>query len=63
MKLDDLWYANATWQKIIQACGRATRSENDESSTYIIDYAARYQYNKFKQYLPIWFKNRVQFVS
>jgi len=63
MKLDDLWYANATWQKIIQACGRATRSENDESSTYIIDYAARYQYNKFKQYLPIWFKNRVQFIS
>lgn len=59
MNKDKLWYANQTWQKIIQACGRATRSEDDESITYIIDNAVTYQYNMFKSHLPIWFKNRL----
>jgi ATP-dependent DNA helicase DinG len=62
MEDDPLWYSNATWQKIIQACGRATRNMDDSSITYIIDAAAKRQYSQFKKHLPTWFLNRVIFV-
>lgn len=62
MEDDPLWYSNQTWQKIIQACGRSTRSVDDESITYILDAATKYQYSKFKKHLPIWFTKRVQFI-
>lgn len=63
-KMDDdpLWYSNQTWQRIIQSCGRATRSEDDYAVTYILDHAAKMQYARFKKHLPVWFKKRVEFI-
>lgn len=51
------WYINDVIKKIIQACGRSTRHENDTSVTYILDKVTRYTFSKIK--LPIWFKNRI----
>lgn len=58
-EISQLWYVNDVWKKIIQACGRSTRVETDEAITYILDKAVTYQYNKFKDRLPRWFKKRV----
>jgi len=62
MEADKLWYSNQTWMKVIQACGRSTRTSDDESITYILDAAVKYQYESFKSHLPTWFKKRVQFL-
>lgn len=35
--LDKDWYENKMLNTLVQACGRATRSKNDFSTTYILD--------------------------
>lgn len=51
------WYTNDVVKKIIQACGRSTRHNEDFSRTYILDKLTLFTFNKIK--LPIWFKNRI----
>ena len=51
------WYINDVVKKIIQACGRSTRHNEDYSRTYILDKATSYTFSKVK--LPMWFKKRI----
>lgn len=51
------WYSNDVVKKIIQACGRSTRHNEDYSVTYILDKITMYTFSKVK--LPLWFKNRL----
>jgi Rad3-related DNA helicase len=53
------WYTNKVWVHILQAAGRSTRHENDESVTYVLDASFPYFYSKWKHNLPNWFKRRV----
>jgi len=55
------WYRNKMWQEIMQASGRATRSEEDFCITYILDESMEYFYRMDKNKLPKWFKNRLIF--
>ena len=55
------WYQNDMLMKLVQACGRSTRSEADWSRTYILDSLFKPMYMKNK--LPLWFKKRVVFVG
>jgi len=60
-QLDGDWYANKMWLSILQASGRATRHETDESVTYILDQNFKYFYDQWKHKLPEWFKRRLVF--
>lgn len=51
------WYTNDVVKKVIQACGRSTRHNEDFSITYILDKATLYTFSKIE--LPKWFKNRM----
>jgi len=55
------WYTSQMFMEILQASGRATRSEEDYSTTYILDSSFLYFYNNAKSKLPGWFKDRLQF--
>lgn len=54
------WYVNDMLVKLVQACGRSTRSENDSSRTYIIDSLFPQIY--MKNYLPEWFRKRITII-
>jgi Rad3-related DNA helicase len=60
-ELNSDWYTNKVWVCIMQASGRSTRHEKDESVTYILDASFPFFYNKWKQNLPSWFTDRVHF--
>lgn len=55
------WYANHMWNTIMQAAGRSTRSETDESVTYILDSSFKYFFEQWKNRLPKWFTTRIRF--
>ena len=55
------WYLMQMWIEVMQASGRATRNEEDFSTTYILDASFEYFYDKAKRGLPGWFKDRVQY--
>lgn len=52
-----LWYTNDVVKKVIQACGRSTRHEQDYSITYILDKVTLYTFSKVN--IPQWFKKRI----
>lgn len=54
------WYANAMINKVIQASGRSTRSEDDRSVTYILDEQFGSVYNRHGRLMPDWFKERIR---
>lgn len=58
------WYDLQMWQRIIQASGRSTRSEDDESITYILDKLWGWSYSKAKErdILPKQFVKRIRSV-
>jgi Rad3-related DNA helicase len=60
-KLDPDWYANRMWTEILQASGRSTRHEEDESITYILDQNFGYFYKQWQHKLPKWFTDRLVF--
>jgi Rad3-related DNA helicase len=60
-EVDPNWYANAAWLNIMQASGRSTRHQDDESITYILDSSFPYFYSLWKHNLPNWFKDRIIF--
>lgn len=55
---DPEWYENKMLNSLVQACGRATRSKNDYSVTYILDGMATRVIPKCKHKLPKHFLHR-----
>jgi len=56
---DKTWYENKMLNTLVQACGRATRSRNDFSSTYILDGNIVNTLKRVKDKLPKYFIDRV----
>lgn len=54
------WYTLKMWARLIQACGRSTRSEKDSSVTYILDAAFNRELSKDTTFIPKYFKDRIQ---
>lgn len=59
-KRDKDWYAMKMFVKLIQMCGRSTRSKDDYSSTYILDLAAVSAIKRGWSKLPEHFKQRLK---
>lgn len=57
--IDKSWYENKMLNSIVQACGRATRSKHDYSTTYILDGNIVNVLTKSKDKLPQYFIDRV----
>lgn len=57
--LDKDWYENKMLNTLVQACGRATRSKNDFSTTYILDGNAVNALKRSKNKLPVSFIERI----
>jgi ATP-dependent DNA helicase DinG len=53
------WYQMKMWIKMIQMCGRCTRSKEDHSSTYIFDKSFLNAIDRYDDKLPEWFKDRL----
>ena len=60
-KLDEYWYKQKMWLSVLQACGRSTRHETDQSVTYILDENFKFFYQEWRSELPNWFKDRIVF--
>lgn len=58
-ELDKAWYENKMLNAIVQACGRATRSKNDHSVTYILDGNFINVFRNAKNKLPKYFIDRI----
>jgi Rad3-related DNA helicase len=57
--IDKEWYENKMLNTLVQACGRATRSKNDFSTTYILDGNAVSVLKRVKDKLPKYFIDRI----
>lgn len=57
--LDKEWYENKMLNALVQACGRATRSKNDFSTTYILDGNVVNVIKRAKHKLPKSFIDRI----
>jgi Rad3-related DNA helicase len=57
--IDKSWYENKMLNAIVQACGRATRSKHDYSTTYILDGNIVNVLQRTKEKLPHHFIDRV----
>jgi Rad3-related DNA helicase len=57
--LDKDWYENRMLNALVQACGRATRSKNDFSTTYILDGNVVNVIKRAKHKLPKSFIDRI----
>ena len=58
-ELDKAWYENKMLNALVQACGRATRSKDDFSTTYILDGNALNVLKRVKARLPKAFIERI----
>lgn len=56
---DKNWYENKMLNALVQACGRATRSKNDFSTTYILDGNVVNTLKRTKDKLPKYFIDRI----
>jgi len=57
--VDKDWYENKMLNSLVQACGRATRSKNDFSTTYILDGNIVNTLKRTKDKLPKSFIERI----
>jgi len=57
------WYANEMIKRLIQACGRSTRSEEDHSVTYILDRGFTRIINQNSNLFPKWFLDRIHVID
>lgn len=57
--IDKDWYENKMLNSVVQACGRATRSKQDYSTTYILDGNIVNMLKRCKDKLPQYFIDRV----
>jgi len=53
------WYDWDALSRLIQACGRNARDPNDFGITIILDSCFERLYNRFKDKIPQWFKDRL----
>ena len=60
MKIDKNWYSNRMLATLVQACGRCSRDEKDESVTYILDGSIFDAIVRNKSKLPKYFLDRLQ---
>ncbi|MCZ2113255.1 MAG: DEAD/DEAH box helicase family protein [Anaerolineae bacterium] len=58
MGADPDWYANQTILSIVQMCGRGTRSDTDQCETLIIDNNIGRLVGRYRNYFPVWWRNR-----
>lgn len=58
-EIDSDWYTNNCWKSMVQACGRSTRHDKDESITYILDSNFNFFFQKWSKNLPRWFIDRI----
>lgn len=58
-ELDSNWYNCEMLRALIQSSGRATRSEDDYSVTYILDSSFKYWVQKYASWLPQSFLKRI----
>jgi len=56
--IDKSWYIDKMLNALVQSCGRATRSKNDYSTTYILDGNIVDVIKKYKEKLPKYFVDR-----
>lgn len=54
------WYNTQMWMDFLQSSCRATRSESDYSTSYVLDGSFEYFYNMQRSKLPKWFIKRVE---
>jgi ATP-dependent DNA helicase DinG len=52
IEIDPDWYTLHTAQKLIQACGRSIRSDNDYAVTYVLDKAFDSFYQRGSRFFP-----------
>ena len=58
-EMDRDWYENKMLNSLVQACGRATRSKQDFSTTYILDGNIYNTLKNVKTKLPKYFIDRI----
>ena len=58
-EIDYDWYSCEMLRALIQSSGRATRSEDDYSITYVLDSSFKYWINKYIAWLPKSFLQRI----
>jgi len=59
----DEWYGWDALSRLIQACGRNARTPNDFGITIILDSCFGWLYNRFKDKIPKWFKERLVWLA
>jgi Rad3-related DNA helicase len=60
MEYDQDWYAYKTAMTIVQAPGRAIRTETDQAVTYLIDPAFQGFLRRNQHLFPAWFLDSLQ---
>lgn len=58
-KLDRLWYLSMAAMRIVQACGRIVRAEDDWGVTYILDSCFADLIRRHKDLFPEWFLDAI----
>lgn len=58
----ETWYERDALMRLIQACGRVARA-NEFSATFILDSKFFYLFNRFRDVVPDWFKERVVYAA
>jgi Rad3-related DNA helicase len=56
---DQKWYTWNTVLRLIQACGRSVRSQDDFAITYILDSSISFLLKNSEQLIPKWFKEAI----
>lgn len=59
-EIDPDWYACEALKTLVQACGRSTRSDEDYSTTYILDSSFKFFVKKYQKWLSTYFLNRIK---
>jgi Rad3-related DNA helicase len=59
IEINDDWYAAEMFRSFIQASGRSTRSEEDWSTTYVLDSSFYHWTFKFKKWFPQQYLKRI----
>ena len=60
-KMGQEWFQATALLSVLQACGRACRSEDDSSVTYVLDYQFKRVLLQKPLFLPQWFKDAIEF--
>jgi Rad3-related DNA helicase len=59
IKQNEQWYVAEMFRTFVQACGRSTRSDDDWSTTYVLDSSFYYWVLKYRNWFPKQFLKRI----